>query len=46
VRELRQRLDAAGIEVSQDTTGESPSGPASFVVTDPDGNAILFDQHV
>ncbi|WP_397363377.1 VOC family protein [Olleya sp. R77988] len=25
---------------------ESTSGPASFVVLDPDGNAILIDQHV
>ena len=25
---------------------ESTSGPASFVITDPDGNTILVDQHV
>ena len=25
---------------------ESGSGPASFVVVDPDGNAILVDQHL
>jgi len=25
---------------------EGTTGPASFVVTDPDGNPILFDQHV
>ncbi|RAJ16770.1 VOC family protein [Olleya aquimaris] len=25
---------------------ENTSGPASFVVLDPDGNAILIDQHV
>ena len=46
VRELRDRLVAAGIELSSDTTAEAPSGPASFTVADPDGNVILFDQHV
>lgn len=46
VRELRDRLRAAGIECSQDTTNDTPSGPASFTVVDPDGNVILFDQHV
>jgi hypothetical protein len=25
---------------------ESTSGPASFVIQDPDGNTILVDQHV
>jgi len=25
---------------------EDSSGPASFVIVDPDGNAILVDQHV
>ena len=25
---------------------EDSSGPASFVVVDPDGNPILVDQHV
>ena len=25
---------------------EGSSGPASFVIADPDGNTILFDQHV
>ena len=46
IRELQARLAAAGIEPSEDSTSESPSGPASFTVTDPDGNVILFDQHV
>lgn len=46
VRVLSDRLQAAGIEVSGDTTKETPSGPASFQVVDPDGNVILFDQHV
>ncbi|MDH3678540.1 MAG: VOC family protein [Acidimicrobiia bacterium] len=46
VRDLRAALEAAGLTVEQDTTGDSSSGPASFVVVDPDGNPILFDQHV
>jgi hypothetical protein len=25
---------------------EGTTGPASFVVVDPDGNPIFFDQHV
>jgi hypothetical protein len=25
---------------------ESGIGPGSFMITDPDGNTILFDQHV
>lgn len=46
IRELSSQLRAMGIETSNDTTGETPSGPASFAITDPDGNAILIDQHV
>ena len=46
VRKIRERLTALGIETTADTTAESPSGPASFMVTDPDGNSILIDQHV
>ena len=46
IRELRDRFSAAGLAVDNDTTGDSSSGPASFTLTDPDGNAILFDQHV
>ena len=46
VRVLGERLRAVGIECSDDTTGETPSGPASLKVTDPDGNVILIDQHV
>jgi catechol 2,3-dioxygenase-like lactoylglutathione lyase family enzyme len=46
IRVLNERLRAAGIECTDDTTGATPSGPASFMVTDPDGNVILFDQHV
>jgi lactoylglutathione lyase len=30
----------------QTEADETSSGPASFVVVDPDGNPILVDQHV
>jgi lactoylglutathione lyase len=45
VRELQRRLKAQGVEPQQQAD-ESTTGPASFVVVDPDGNPILFDQHV
>ena len=43
VRAIQRRLREAGLEVG--AAIESASGPASFSVTDPDGNPILFDQH-
>lgn len=46
IRELSNQLRAKGLEPTNDTTGETPKGPASFTITDPDGNAILIDQHV
>lgn len=45
VRELQKALKAKGIGF-QSEADESTSGPASFVIVDPDGNAILVDQHV
>lgn len=45
VRELQRRLKAEGVAFDMEAD-ESSSGPASFVITDPDGNPILFDQHV
>ncbi len=45
IREIYQRLKTAGVETSQESI-EGESGPANFSVIDPDGNAILFDQHV
>ncbi len=46
IRVLRERLAAAGIECDNSTTSDTPHGPAMFTITDPDGNQILFDQHV
>ena len=45
VRELQQQLAAAGLTFST-KADESTTGPASFVVVDPDGNPVLVDQHV
>jgi len=45
VRQLREAAAAAGLDIADDTTGDSESGPASFVLVDPDGNPILIDQH-
>jgi lactoylglutathione lyase len=45
VRELQRRLRAAGVELTAEAD-ESGSGPAFFTTEDPDGNPILFDQHV
>ncbi|MEO8229352.1 MAG: VOC family protein [Chloroflexota bacterium] len=45
VRELQRRLRAAGITFDQEAD-ESTTGPASFIVVDPDGNPVLVDQHL
>jgi len=45
VRELQKQLKAQGIQLATEAD-ESTTGPASFMVMDPDGNPILVDQHV
>lgn len=45
VREIHDHLQKAGIPTQQEKL-ENPKGPGSFVIQDPDGNAILIDQHV
>ena len=45
VRELQRQLKAQGVRLVSEAD-ESTTGPASFVVADPDGNPILVDQHV
>ena len=44
VRELQRMLISQGVEIGTEAD-ESSEGPASFMVTDPDGNPILVDQH-
>ena len=45
VRDLQRQLKAEGVAFDIEAD-ESSSGTTSFVVADPDGNPILFDQHV
>jgi lactoylglutathione lyase len=45
VRDLQRQLKAQGVQL-QVEADESTTGPASFVIVDPDGNPILVDQHV
>jgi lactoylglutathione lyase len=45
VRELQRRLKAQGL-TPEPAADEASSGPAHFMLVDPDGNPILIDQHV
>ena len=45
VRELQRQLKAQGVQMVSEAD-EKTTGPASFMAVDPDGNSILFDQHV
>ena len=44
IRDIQRRLKEAGLTFVQEAD-ESSTGPASFIVVDPDGNPVLFDQH-
>ena len=45
VRDVQHELKAQGVTFIQEAD-ESTTGPAHFIVADPDGNTILVDQHV
>jgi catechol 2,3-dioxygenase-like lactoylglutathione lyase family enzyme len=45
VREHQRRLKSRGVELAKEAD-ESGTGPASFILIDPDGNPVLIDQHV
>lgn len=45
VRELQRRIKEQGVELMTEAD-ESSTGPAAFMLVDPDGNVILVDQHV
>lgn len=45
VREIQQHLKNKGVKLSTEAD-EKTSGPANFILLDPDGNTILIDQHV
>jgi len=44
VREIQRKLKERGIALTSEAD-ESTSGPASIMLSDPDGNQILIDQH-
>ena len=44
VRELQQSFKNQGIPIINEADSNT-TGPASFMIEDPDGNPILFDQH-
>lgn len=45
VRKIQEDLKSKGVRLNTEAD-TSTSGPASMVLTDPDGNMILIDQHV
>ena len=44
IRELQRQLKASGVSLLSEAD-ESTTGPAHIVLTDPDGNPVLIDQH-
>jgi catechol 2,3-dioxygenase-like lactoylglutathione lyase family enzyme len=45
VREIQGQLKASGLDLESEVEAESV-GPGSLLLSDPDGNPILIDQHV
>lgn len=45
IRDLQRSLKAQGVQLETEAD-EGTTGPASFLVIDPDGNPVLFDQHM
>ncbi|MEE9434464.1 MAG: VOC family protein [Sphingorhabdus sp.] len=45
IREIQKKLKAAGIKLETEVD-QTTSGPANIMLSDPDGNPILIDQHV
>lgn len=45
IRDIYKELKAKKVNITKDLD-ENASGPAHFTVKDPDGNEIMFDQHV
>jgi len=44
IREIQRKLKSSGITLVNEVD-ENSEGPANLVLTDPDGNVILVDQH-
>lgn len=45
IRDIQKNLKAGGTSLLNEAD-ENSEGPANFMVADPDGNIILFDQHI
>ncbi|MEO8221430.1 MAG: VOC family protein [Specibacter sp.] len=45
VRDIQQQLKNSGVELLSEADLET-TGPASFMLLDPDGNPIIVDQHI
>jgi catechol 2,3-dioxygenase-like lactoylglutathione lyase family enzyme len=45
IRAIQQKLKQAGLSFESEADEDS-TGPASFILVDPDGNPILLDQHI
>jgi catechol 2,3-dioxygenase-like lactoylglutathione lyase family enzyme len=45
IRDIQRQLKERGVDF-ESQADERTTGPASFVIVDPDGNPILVDQHV
>jgi lactoylglutathione lyase len=45
IRDLQRTLRSLGVEFTAEAD-ETTTGPAFFMLTDPDGNPVLVDQHV
>ena len=45
VRDIQKRLKESGITPTMEVD-ENGSGPGHFIIKDPDGNVIMFDQHL
>ena len=45
VREVQRQLKENGLTLASEAD-EATTGPASLMLTDPDGNPVLIDQHV
>ena len=46
IRKIHRELKAKGVEFTEEGGLTEKTGPAGFMLLDPDGNPILFDQHV
>ncbi len=45
IREIETKLKEQNISFISETDKSTKTGPANFIITDPDGNVILLDQH-